>query len=528
MYDILILNGKIIDGSGTPYYRADLAIKDGKIVEIGLLQERKAKKIIDARDLVLAPGFIDIHSHSDLTLLINGRAESKIRQGVTTEVIGNCGYSPAPVRGEAYEELKKELKEDYGFEPGWSSFSEFIAELDKAEKSVNVVPLVGHGALRKWVMGYARREANEKEIEEMKNKLKEAMEAGAFGFSTGLIYSPSSFSTTDELVELAKVAASFGGIYTTHMRNEGEDMVAAVREAIKIGERSGIAVQISHHKVTMKNSWGLVKGSLAIMHSARERGIDVSCDLYPYLATNTGLASNLPDWAHEGGLEKMMARLRDERERSKIINYLRENERPRGWENVVISAMNTEGNKKYEGNNMMEISEMMNLSPEEAAVELIYQERGRVDMIRFAMCEKDLKAVLSDELSMVCTDASTKADYGPLAEGKPHPRAFGTFPRVLGKYVRDEGVLSLERAIYKMTGLPAWRLGLQKKGLLKTGMDADITIFNPARIRDRATYSNPFQYPVGIENVIVNGEIVIDEDQHSGKTPGYLLKSKNI
>jgi len=312
------------------------------------------------------------------------------------------------------------------------------------------------------------------------------------------------------------------------MRDEGDELVEAVKEAIEIGERAGIPVQISHHKITMKKSWGLVKGTLGMMHSARKRGVDVSCDVYPYIATNTGLDSNLPDWAHEGGLDKMLERLREPGSRKRIIDYFKEKERPRGWDNVVISSVYTKNNKEYEGKNILEISEMMNLSPEETTIELIYQEEARVEMIRFAMCEEDVKTVISDELSMICTDASSRADYGILSKGKPHPRAFGTFPRVLGKYVREENVLTLEKAVYKMTGLSAWRLGLQQKGLLRTGMDADITIFNPKTINDKASFKEPFQYSSGINKVIVNGNIVVDENEHTGKMPGRVIKLSKV
>ncbi len=524
MYKYIIRNGKIIDGSGTPWYKGDLAISEGKIKKIGKLEGNKAEVVIDAKGLVVSPGFIDIHTHSDLTLLVNGRAESKIRQGVTTEVIGNCGSSPAPAKGKAYEYLQEELK-DYELEAEWKNYKEYIEYLNKAEISVNVVPLVGHSALRKSVLAYDNRKPSSKELEKMKELLKEAMKAGAKGFSSGLIYPPSSYAETEELIELAKTAAQYGGIYTTHMRYEGEKLVEGVKEAIKIGEESGISVQISHHKVTVKNSWGLVSGTLEMMKEARKRGVDVSCDVYPYPATSTGLDSILPDWAQEGGLEELLHRLKDAKIKKKIIKFLEENEKPRGFENIMVTSIQSQENKKYEGKNIKEISKEMKLTPEETVIKLVNEEKAKVGMIRFAMCENDIKKVISDPLAMICSDASSRADYGILAEGKPHPRAFGTFPRVLGKYSRDEEVISLEKAIYKMTGLSAWRLGLQNKGLLKEGMDADITIFDPEEIEDRATFLNPLQYPAGINKVLVNGEIVIDEGQHTNKMPGRIVKS---
>jgi N-acyl-D-amino-acid deacylase len=525
MYDILIKNGYIIDGTGTPWYKSDIAVSGSEIVEIGDLDENIAENVIDAEGAVVSPGFIDVHTHSDITLLVNGLAESKVRQGVTTEVIGNCGSSPAPVMGEAADQLEKELREDYDIGMDWTSLSEYIDTLKKTSTSVNLVPLVGHGALRKSVLAYENRKPTRKEIEEMKKLLAEAMDAGAFGFSSGLIYAPSCYAEVDELIELAHVAAERYGIYTTHMRYEGDKLIEGVREALEIGEKSGVAVQISHHKVTTKKSWGLVKGSLAMMHNARERGIDVTCDVYPYIATSTGLDSILPAWAHEGGLGEMMPRIKDTETRKRILDDLIKHQRPRGWENIVVSSVKSEENKQLEGKNLLQISKLLDLKPEEAVLELLYQEKAKVGMVRFAMCEEDVKQVIGDELTMIGSDASARADYGLLAKGKPHPRAFGTFPRVLGKYSRDEGVVSLEKAIYKMTGFPAWRLGIDSKGVLKKGMDADITIFAPEEIKDEATFINPYQYPKGIDKVIVNGEIVLDNNEHTGNKPGRVLNN---
>lgn len=525
MYDYIIKNGKIIDGSGVPWFKSDIAISKGKIKKIAKLTEDEAEKIIDAKGLVVSPGFIDIHTHSDLTVLVNGKSESKIRQGVTTEVIGNCGSSPAPAYGKGYNHLKEELK-DYELNYDWKSYKDYLAEIDKKEKSVNIVPLVGHGALRRSVLGYENRKPNLEELTKMKKLLKKALKAGAKGISSGLIYPPSSYAETEELIELAKTAAEFGGIYITHMRYEGEKLVEGVKEAIKIGEESGISVQISHHKVTVKNSWGLVSGTLEMMREARKRGVDVSCDVYPYSATSTGLDSILPDWSHEGGLEDLLERLKNKITKSEIIKFLEKNERPRGFENIMVTSIQSDKNKIFEGKNIKEISDELGITSEETVIKLVLEEKAKVGMIRFAMSESDIKKVIADPLSMICSDAGSRADYGLLAKGKPHPRAFGTFPRVLGKYSRDEEVISLEEAVYKMTGLTAWRFGLQNKGLLKEGMDADITIFNPETIEDKANFIDPLQYPAGISKVIVSGEIVVDKGEHNGKTPGKLVVEK--
>lgn len=523
MLDLVISGGKIIDGSGAPWFRADLGIADGRIVSLGRLKGQKSKKRIVANDLVVSPGFIDIHTHSDLTLLVNGRAESKIRQGVTTEVIGNCGYSPAPVAEKYREELAGQLKDDYNLELTWSSFPEYIEHLKSSPISVNVVPLVGHGALRAAVLGYENRPATPAELSKMKGLLKEAIAAGAAGFSSGLIYPPSAYADSAELVELARVAAEQGGIYTTHMRYEGAQLIEGVREAIMVGEKSGIPVQISHHKVTDRGSWGLVSGSLRLIEQARRRGVDLSCDLYPYLATATGLSATLPDWAHQGGLKAMLARLVDPTISEEIRAELVRTQQHQGWENIVISSVHNKENQRWEGLDLKSISEELDLEPAEAVLEILVREKGRVGMIRFAMCEDDLKTVLRHHLTMIGSDGSSRADYGILARGKPHPRNFGTFPRVLGKYVREEGVISLEEAINKMTGLPAWRLGLARKGLLREGMDADLTIFDPDQVIDRATFLNPLQYPTGIKQVIVAGQIVVTDNEHTGVKPGQIL-----
>lgn len=523
MFDLLIQNSKIIDGSGVPWFKADIGIIEGKITSIGRLKDRKAKNIVEASDLVVCPGFIDIHTHSDLALLINGEAESKIRQGVTTEVIGNCGYSPAPVSKRNYDELKEELWDEYKLELAWSSFPEYLDKLRSSEISVNIVPLIGHGALRASVMGYDARQPTEAELDMMKDILQEAMEAGAAGFSSGLIYPPSSYAMVDELIELAKAAAELGGIYTTHMRYEGEKLLTGVREAIRVGEMSGIPVQISHHKVTDRKNWGLVSTTLEMMEKARDRGVDVSCDLYPYLATATELTSTIPDWAHEGGLQVLLKRIEESGTREKILKELVKTQEPQGWDNIHISTVYRKENKPFEGMDIKSISKEMKLRPEEVVLEITKKEKGRANMIRFAMCEEDLKTVLASRLSMIGSDAGSKADYGMLSQGKPHPRSFGTFPRVLGKFCREEKVINLEQAVHKMTGLPAWRLGLSTKGLIREGMDADLTIFDPKKIIDKASYSDPFQYPEGIEKVIVAGQIVVDKNQHTGIKAGRVI-----
>ncbi len=523
MTSILYKNARIIDGSGAPWFNSDLAVEDGKIVSISKNISATADRVIELDGEVISPGFIDMHSHSDLSLLANGRAESKIRQGVTTEITGNCGSSPAPIFENGRQEMIKDLKERYELDLTWSSFAEYLKELDDKPVSVNVLPLVGHTALRRAVMGTEDRKPTSEEMQEMQDLLKKALRAGAAGFSSGLIYPPSSYADTEELIGLARTAAKFDAFYATHMRQEGAKLPEGVREAIEVGEKSGIPVQISHHKVANRESWGLVSGSLNMLEKARKRGVDITFDVYPYQATATGLSALLPDRVHEGGREKLKQRLNNEETRRKIESELAEKGRRRGWNNILISSTNIQEFKKLEGKSIEQAAAILKMKPAEAVINILAREKARVGMIGFAMCEEDVKEVLAHRLGMVGSDGSASADYGVLRHGKPHPRSFGTFPRVLGKYVREENIMTLERALHKMTGLPAWRLGFQDRGLIREGFAADLVVFRPEEIGDRANFEDPYQYPSGIRQVLVNGEIVIENGEHTDRRPGKRL-----
>ncbi len=525
MYDILIKNGKLIDGSGVPWFYGDLAVKDGKIVKIKRFINETARRIIDAQGKVVCPGFIDIHTHSDITLLVNPLAESKVRQGITLEVGGNCGSSPAPVSSKWEEKLKREIKEDYGLKLEWRSFGEYLETMEQQGISVNYAGLVGHGAIRKSVLGYDDIKPTREQFNEMGKLTAQAMQEGAFGFSTGLIYPPSSFADTDEIVFLARIVNSYGGYYATHIRDEGENLFEAVEEAIEIGKRSGVPVQLSHHKAVGKPNWGKVNKSLKLIEKARERGIDVTCDQYPYTAAATNLSSIIPDWAHDGGIERLIERLTDCELRIKLRKIVTKKQVEKsGWSKILISSVAGKKNKHFEGKNLEEISKTLAKDPCEVAFDLIIEEKDKVEMIRFGMSEEDVQQVMKHSTTMIGSDASAKAVYGILGMGKPHPRSYGAFVRVLGKYVREEGIISLEEAIKKMTGLPAWRLGLQDRGLLKVGNWADITIFDFQKVKDTATYTNPHSYAEGIFYVIVNGKIVIDEGDHTGELAGKVLR----
>ncbi|HXL03278.1 MAG TPA: D-aminoacylase [Bacillota bacterium] len=521
---LLLRDAKIVDGTGRPWFWGDVALKDGIIVDIGRGLTASGARVIDLCGLVLAPGFIDIHSHSDDTVLINPLAESKIRQGITTEVIGNCGYSPAPLEGEAIDSIRRDL-DGCGITPDWSSFGEYLHRIEDNGTAVNIAALIGHGTIRQAVIGCEERKPYPEELAYMKKLVSRSMDEGAFGISTGLIYPPSCYADTDEIVELAQIVAGKGGIYATHIRNEGSGVVDATEEAIAIGKRAGVRVEISHHKSGGPENRGKVKETLRIIENARCQGIDVLCDVYPYVASSTGLSVILPNSLFDGGDEKALARLKDKDTLSEIRRQVEEEEGLRlGWDKTVISSVTNEGNKAFEGKSLCEIAAITGKDPFTAAIDLLIDEALSVQVVRFIMCEEDVTFVLSSRLSSIGTDASSMAPYGVLGMGKPHPRAYGTFPRVLGKYVRDMGALRLEEAVRKMTSLPAGRLGILDRGLICPGTVADLVAFDPDTVEDIATYTDPHRYPLGIMWVIVSGTPVVEQGEHTGLLPGKVLR----
>ena len=534
MFDVIIKNGKVIDGAGNPWFKADVGINGQRISAIGRLSAEKASEIIDADGLVVSPGFIDMHSHSDFELLVNPNAESKIRQGITTEVIGNCGGSAAPLNDLMKEETRKteSLIEEAELQLDWSTMKDYLNRLGRQGVAVNVVPLVGHANLRVCTMGFVDRSPTKTELEEMKKRLAQAMEEGAFGISTGLIYPPGCYAETDELIELSRVVASHGGIYASHIRDEGEKMLESVKEAIEIGEEAGLPVEISHHKAEGKANWGKVKESLKMIEDVRGRGIDITCDVYPYVAASTVLSAELPQWAHEGGTEKLVQRLTSAETRDRLSREMREESPDRAslleagiWD--VTQIARCKNHPDLEGKTVSEIAQTKHIDPFELVFDLLIDDAA-ISIVCFVMCEDDVCTVLRHPVSMIGTDASAVAPYGVLGKGKPHPRSYGSFPRVLGKYVREERILTLENAIRKMTSLPAQKLGLRDRGIIREGMRADITIFNSETVTDRATYQNPHQYPDGIEYVIVNGKIAVRERGHTGALAGRVMLPREV
>ncbi|HEU5317576.1 MAG TPA: D-aminoacylase [Chloroflexota bacterium] len=530
-FDVLIRGGTVFDGSGAVGVRADVAIERGRVVAIEpgtALTSAQAALVVDAVGRYVAPGFIDIHTHSDRSILINGRMESKIRQGVTTEVAGNCGSGVAPALGpaaaqaDASGEIAHENKT-------WPTMGAYFEEIERSGIAGNYCTWVGHGTLRASTVGYEMRPPTEDELEHMRRLLRESLEAGAFGFSTGLIYAPSGFAQTDEIAALAAVARESEGLYASHIRNESSKLLEAVGEAIEIGRRGGVPVQVAHHKASGRPNWGLVGQSLALMDRARAEGVDVACDQYPYVASSTGLTSILPKWALEGGRETIVARLRDGETRARLREEMlasrpdyAELREDQGWHGILIARCR--GDRSVEGRRLGEVAVERNVDPFELAFDLLVASDGTVPCIFFSMCEPDVRTVMGWAHTMIGSDASSVAPYGPLGEGRPHPRAYGTFARVLGRYVREQGVLKWEAALHKMTGQPAARLGLKQRGFLRTGQWADVVVFDPQTVQDEATFVEPHRFASGIDHVLVNGVPVVRNGEHTGATPGRVLR----
>jgi N-acyl-D-amino-acid deacylase len=528
MLDLKIEGATVVDGTGTVGGRADVGVQDERIVAIGDLSREQAGNRLNASGRVIAPGFIDMHSHSDWRLTGNRRAESKVRQGVTTEVVGNCGFSPAPVSPEFVDDLRGlALYLPAGLDFGWPTFADYLKALDGGGLALNVVHLIGHGTLRVAAMGFARRAPDAHELARMQRLVADAMEDGAWGLSTGLIYAPGSYADTAEIITLAKVAARHRGFYASHIRGEGATLVQAVTEAIAIGREADLPVQVSHIKAAGRPNWGKVGDALALIDAANDEGLDVLADVYPYTASSTSLSAILPGWALEGGVAALLGRLRDAKERARIRGEI---EAPSGgqpyaervgWDNVMVAW--APHRPDAQGHRLSEIAAARRNDPIDAAFDLLLDENGRVSIIQFQLDERDLRRALVHPRVMIGSDGSSLAPYGEMGGGKPHPRSYGTFPRVLGEYVREQRLLSLGQAVYKMTGLPARRLGLRDRGVIRVGARADLVIFDPKRVVDEATYEDPHRYPTAVDHVIVNGRFVIKDGQHTGSLPGRVL-----
>lgn len=522
-FDLLIEGGTLYDGLGNAAVNMDIGIKDGRILAIGKLGGRSARRIVNAAGLAVAPGFIDIHSHSDDDLLVDGRAESKVRQGVTTEVIGQDGGSMAPLTPAMRDKMDESFRERYDIRVDWLDFAGYFKRLRQAGISVNITSMIGAGTLREHVVGFDDRPATRDELAQMQTLVQNALRQGARHLSSGLEYTPGSFASADELAQIASLLGSTG-LYATHIRNEDDRLLEAVAEAIDIARRGGVRLNISHLKASGARNWPKLPTVLASLDEARASGLFVTCDRYPYVAYSTSLTSLFPLWSREGGGDRFIERLQNPAELPKIregvigkVNMLG------NWDAVMITSLPGEKHKAYEGRRLGELSRELGAEPFTFLKDLLIEEHGRGGMVGFAMSEENTAKVLAYRYCAIASDGSALATTGPLAAGNPHPRNFGTFPRLLGYYAREQKIMPLEEAIRKITSLPAEIVGIADRGRLAENMRADVVVFDPEKLADTATFNQPAQYPAGMAHVVVNGEIVLDGSEHTGARPGVIL-----
>ncbi len=525
-FDLLIYGGTVYDGLGSAGREADVAVTGDRIARIAKnIPQNRAARVIDARGLAVCPGFIDAHSHTDLELLVNPRAESQVHQGVTTEISGNCGSSVFPLSPAALEEMRETNRKRYGLEIDWSDWRGYRQRLGRNGLALNHALLLGQGTLREAVIGNVARPASSDELLRMRRLVAEHMRAGLFGLSSGLEYPPSGFADTRELTELCRPLARTGGVYATHMRNEGDKLLEAVAEAIAISRAAGVRLQISHLKTCYPANWGKVGAVLEMLEKARSEGVALQADRYPYIAASTGLSIQFPLWAQQGRTADFLACLKDPALEGRIREALADKEKQLGsWDKLVIAQVRQERNKALEGQNVLAAARQRGQPPYEFMRDLLLEEEGDVDTVIFMMSEANLKRFLAHPLLVVGSDGTALAPYGPLGNGKPHPRHYGTFPRVLGKYARDEKIFPLEKAIQKMSSQTARHFGLRRRGELREGFFADVVVFDPQKVIDRATWTEPHRFPEGIQRVVVNGQVVIDGNEHTGVLAGRILK----
>ncbi|MEX2117738.1 MAG: D-aminoacylase [Bacteroidota bacterium] len=528
-FDLLILNATVVDGTGNPWYKGDIGIHGDKIAAIGFLKNAHAHRVIDAAGKVVSPGFIDMLGQSELSLLADPRGMSKISQGITTEVTGE-GNSAAPVNNRILEDMKA-WSQRYNVNVEWIDLDGYFRALETRKPALNVATFVGATQVRRYVIGLDDRAPTPEELDQMKGLVRTAMEQGALGLSTSLIYAPAAFAKTEELIELAKIAAQFGGIYISHIRDEGERETEALYEAVDIGREATIPVEIWHLKVAGKQNWGTMASIVNFISKQRDAGIDMTANIYPYPASSTRLSSRIPSWAHDGGEQKLLDRLRDPEARKRIRDEVMgktagadNSFAATGPEGILIASVQSADLKKYEGMRLSEIAREWKKHPVDVMLDLVLADSGRIGGVFFSMNEEDVRMAMAQPWVSFCTDGGQQALDGPLSGGKPHPRAYGSFPRILGRYVRDVKLLSLEEAVRKMTSLPAQRVGLRERGILKPGFYADIVIFDPKTVIDKATFESPHQYSEGIALVLVNGVSVWEEGNFTGNYPGRALR----
>ena len=528
-YDFMISGVRVVDGTGAPWFAGDIGVTGDRIESIGDLDKASAGKTIDATGLVAAPGFIDVQGQSEFNILVDNRAASKITQGVTTEITGE-GSSIAPVNDRQRKEAEDSAKK-YGVTQDWHSLAEYFNHFERSKSAINLGTFVGAGGLRNYVLGKDNRPATAGELEEMRKLVAQAMQQGAFGISTALQYVPDTFASTDEVIELARVARQYGGVYFTHQRSEGDQIFESLDEVFAIAEGAKISTTIWHLKTAYSENWGKLPEVIRRIEAARARGIDVAASVYPYTRASNSLIACFPSWVSEGGTDKMIERLKDQTQRERAKKEMDE----RGtWQNqwlgsggpsgvLLIQVLNPEL-AKYEGMTLEEIGRSMNKDPKDAAMDIAIADRGNSSVVISIMEEKDVRSAVSDPMVTFGSDSSAQAEDGPLSKTKAHPRAFGTFPRVIAEYVKKEHDMRLEEAVRKMTSLAASRAGIMDRGILRPGMLADIVVFDPKTIEDVATYSDPLHYSVGVKFVFVNGRPVVWDGSITQERPGRALR----
>jgi N-acyl-D-amino-acid deacylase len=529
-YDVLIRNGHIVDGTGSPWYMGDIAIRGGRIAAIGELSGATARTVIDARGRVVAPGFIDMLGQSDLTILVDPHLPSKIFQGITTEITGEGG-SVAPLNDRIVA-ADKAGYEQYKITPDWRTFDQYFARLEKQGIGINVADYVGATQVRRYVIGDGDRAPTAAELQQMKDLVAQAMRQGAVGVSTALQYAPAPYAKTGELIALASVAAQYGGIYATHMRSEGDTVLEAIDEAIRIGREARLPVEIWHLKAAGKKNWGRMPEIVAKIDAARAAGVDVTADTYAYTAWFNSFSAIVPPWAHDGGDAKMLERLKDPATRDRIKKDMQS---PTGdWDNewqevpdpngFLIAVVHNPELLPLQGKRLSEVAKMWNEDPLDAALDLLIKDNGFTYVAVFGMSEPDVSLALTQPWVSIDNDSQGTSPEGLLGREHPHPRAYGTFPRILRKYVREEKKLTLPEAIRKFSALPAQRMRLTDRGVLKQGMWADVVVFDPEHVRDLATFENPNQLSVGMDYVLVNGVPVIMDGKMTNALPGKVLR----
>lgn len=523
-----VLRGALVfDGSGAPPIEAEVALQDGRIAAVARTVTSPGAESVDLRGLALAPGFVDIHSHTDLGLLADGRAESKIRQGVTTEITGADGSSVGPWRAEQAAEVAERYRTSYGVHFEFRDLDGFLRAVERAGASVNLASMLGAGTVRAFVVGQDDRPARDAELAQMVELVEQSLRAGACGLSSGLEYTPGGFASS---AELAALATPLRGLpYASHMRNEDDRLLAAIEEAIDVGRAARAAIQISHLKAQGERNWWKTDPAFALIEGARAAGIDVRFDVYPYVAYSTGLSNLFPLWSRDGGTAAFLARLQDPAQLPRIETAVRDKVAQLGsWDAVQITGTGSDAYAWARGRRFGQLAGERGAEPFALLLDLMIGDRARPGMVGFGMSEANVERKLAHPLSIVCSDGGARATDGPLAGGSVHPRAYGTFPRVLGFYVRERGIMPLETAIAKMTSMPAARVGLQQgalpRGMIREGMAADLVAFDPDTVTDTATFEAPHSYPIGIPHVWVNGEVVIRDGEHTGARSGRVLR----